>query len=401
MLNINKNLTTYVITTILSRSGVQIQQIAIVLYLLHIGGTASTLSLYFIASFIPSIIMGPLGGVIADRIPPKRVLQVTYIARAILLLFVPLIPSVWGFYLFSFCFSIIDVFMRPSLGTLLPKIAEERNLTAIISYVSTSRSIIDTAVPIIGASIVYFIGYDFVFYATALLYFFSFVGVSALRVKHQPDPVIKKRESISSDIKDGFKYIFSADKTKTILIVASFMMFLSSGIKVLLPIHVLNYMGFPEFSFGLVVGTIGLGLTAGGLLIPKIKKNFTISQILCFAILLDGISIVAFALSSKVLGVFLIIMFIFGLASSSYAIMIDNYIQLKTEKNYLGRVYATYFTTINIVSSIGVILAGYMTEITNTRIVFLFCGIGILGIAIYFGKKQILKEKAIDYKVVS
>jgi DHA3 family macrolide efflux protein-like MFS transporter len=109
------------------------------LLLLVIGNTGSSIraGLFIIAYTIPSAVLGPISGVVVDRLSRGFVLAATNAARA--LLCVGLLVStkdVWMLYLYALGFSALSQFNSPALGAALPQVVRQEELTSANSLIN-------------------------------------------------------------------------------------------------------------------------------------------------------------------------------------------------------------------------------------------------------------------------
>ncbi|WP_170959639.1 MFS transporter [Priestia megaterium] len=379
----NPNFVIYLILSFFVRGGDTIFKIALILFIISKGGTAGTVGVVLILTILPAVLFGPVSGIFSDRFNLKVIIHLANFVRATMLILIPFVSNISSIYIIGFILAVATLFSVPSQKVILPLIVEREDIPVGAGYLASTRSIIDTLIPIFGSGLTLLIGFTQTFFinasfyilASALLLFLKFDGKPNQK-PHQEG----KKKSVFVEVIDGFKYIFENKKLKVITIASIFTLGLSAGIEILIPIHILFDMKYSDSAYGLLIGILGAGIAIGGIIIPKLKAKLRLSAlfIFAFAIVLDGLGFLFFNLLSSSLILSLIIMFISGISSAGFLIMVDSYMQTEVEKIYLGRTYSSYFSLSNIFSVLimGVVSLG--AEKSGTSLMFTLCSVGIL-----------------------
>ena len=111
-------------------------------------GTAVEVGLTFAATAVPSVILGPLAGVLVDRWDRRRTMIACDVVRAVLVLSVPLAIEVHiGLvYLAAFVISAVTLLFRPAKTAVVPAIVEDRDLVSA----NSAMSVPETAADLVG-----------------------------------------------------------------------------------------------------------------------------------------------------------------------------------------------------------------------------------------------------------
>ncbi|WP_439876911.1 MFS transporter (plasmid) [Bacillus mycoides] len=396
----------YLFISFFTRAGDTIFKIALILFIINKGGSAGTVGILIILTVLPSVLFGPISGIFSDRFNLKFILHSANLIRTIVLLITPFIENINILYISGFILSVATLFAVPSQKVILPLIIKDEDIPVGAGYLASTRSIIDTLIPIFGSGLAMLIGFIPTFYLNALFYILGSILLIFLKIDKRENFQSTKntrQKNVFGEIIDGFKYLFLNKKLKIITIAAVFTLGLSAGLEILIPIHILFDLKYSETTYGLLMGMIGLGLVVGGIIIPKIQSKFNLSILFIFAfsIALDGLSFLFFNLLSSSLISILLIMFISGISSAGFLIMVDSYMQTEVEKSYLGRTYSSYISLANIFSVIVMGIVSLSADTVGTSMIFFICSIGIFltGIlTLYLGifKDNNLKTKQLD-----
>jgi len=92
-------------------------QVAIV-FRMH--GNASDIASVFLASFAPSVVLGPVAGMFADRWDPRRTMIASDVARGVLVLLLACALTVPQVCAISFAVSCFSNFFAPARAITLP-----------------------------------------------------------------------------------------------------------------------------------------------------------------------------------------------------------------------------------------------------------------------------------------
>ncbi len=161
--------------------------------------------------FLPLIVFGLYGGVLADRVDRRRMILVTEVVFAgllILLLFNSLAdnPAVWAIYVMTVLFVVVGGLQRPSLDAVLPRIVPPDDLASAGAVQSMARSISNVAGPAVGGVIISVGGVSWV-YALDLI---TFVVSATLVARMKPiAPSRDSSEPSIDEIREAIAYLRS------------------------------------------------------------------------------------------------------------------------------------------------------------------------------------------------
>ena len=111
--------------------GDRLHQIALGVMVLAVTGSAMKTGLVFLAATLPNLFLGPIAGTFVDRWNQKRVMIISDLLRAGLVLLLPiaLMINVWLVYPLVFLVTTVSLFFRPAKTAILPRIVSREDLT--------------------------------------------------------------------------------------------------------------------------------------------------------------------------------------------------------------------------------------------------------------------------------
>lgn len=198
------------ISNLLVTIGASAFPIALAVTVLDAGGTTTTLGLILASRVLSSVILAPIGGVWADRLPRKTVMIGADIYRAILmvaLIFVatPNVPA-WGLAVLVFAMGAGEAFGFPASGAILPSVLPPEKLPAGNVLRSIGVRIAQVVGPGIGGFSVAVIGGRMTFAITAA--FFIAGTFLLMQIVEKPRDVVEIKPSFITDLHEGLKTVW-------------------------------------------------------------------------------------------------------------------------------------------------------------------------------------------------
>src|SRR6185369_6029423 len=117
-----RNYRLYYIGQIISTSGTFMQSVAQAWLVLKLTNSGFALGFVSTLQYLPFLVLGPYGGVIADRIPKRKILYFTQSVAGLLALILGVLVAtgriqVWMVYALAFCLGMVTVFDNPARQT--------------------------------------------------------------------------------------------------------------------------------------------------------------------------------------------------------------------------------------------------------------------------------------------
>lgn len=351
----SKDFLLVVIGQIISIFGNQALRFALPLYLLNVTGSAALFGIISACSFIPMIVLCPIGGIIADRINKRNIMVILDFSTAALTLAIALLLGKVDIILLLLI-SLIILYgiqgtYQPAVQASIPLLLDAEHImqgNAIINLVNSLASLIG---PIIGGILYSTFGIITILYVSIGCFLFSAIMEIFINIPYKKLEFKGNIFKIGlNDLKESFKFI-KHDKPiiwKVSLIISAINLFLSALVIIGLPIIVTQSLGFDsELSnklYGYAQGAIGAGSLLGGLLAgilaKKIKaKHSPIMLFLCMATLIPiGLSL-NFVITPMISYIIILISCVLMMTLAAlFSIQVMSYLQILTPENMLGKV---------------------------------------------------------------
>jgi predicted MFS family arabinose efflux permease len=195
----------------LSTFGDAAATIAVAFAVLGIGGSASQLGIVLAARYVPLAGFLLVGGVVADRLPRRRLMLSSDIVRAasqaaLAVLLLSGTARVWQIVLLQAVYGIAEAFFTPSVAGLVPELVEPGRLQMANSLLRTTFSLSLVAGPALGGLLILRTGPEGAIVLDAASFAVSAMLLSQMRVggrtTEQTEPV-----RLVADLKEGWAEI--------------------------------------------------------------------------------------------------------------------------------------------------------------------------------------------------
>ena len=169
---------------IVSELGDWFYTLAIYSLLLQLTGKASSVALALVLQVLPQTFIGPVAGVVNDRIRRKRVMIAADLARMVivfLMLFVRSRSLVWLVYPLLFVETLMAAFFEPARSSVIPNITAREDVILANTLSSATWSVNLLVGASIGGVVAALLGRDAVFILNALSFLASAVLIRGMK----------------------------------------------------------------------------------------------------------------------------------------------------------------------------------------------------------------------------
>src|SRR5207253_5212200 len=176
LLRENRNFRRLWAAQIVSEIGDWFYTLAIYSLLLQLTGRASSVALALVLQVLPQTFVGPIAGVVNDRIRRKRVMITADLVRAVIVLSMLLVRSrsvVWLVYPLLLAETVMAGFFEPARSSVIPNITPRKDLVLAKTRSSMTWSVNLVMGATIGGVVAAFLGRDAVFLLNALSFLVS------------------------------------------------------------------------------------------------------------------------------------------------------------------------------------------------------------------------------------
>jgi MFS family permease len=210
----NRNFRRLWLAQIVSEIGDWFYTLAIYSLLLQLTGRASSVALALILQVLPQTFIGPIAGVINDRVRRKRVMITADVVRMVIVLAMLLVRSrstVWMVYPLLLVETLMAAFFEPARTAVIPNIAAREDMLLANTLSSATWSVNLLIGASIGGLVAAILGRDAVFVLNALSFLVSAVLIGRMRFEEPHAQVaapLRARDALDfSPIVEGVRYV--------------------------------------------------------------------------------------------------------------------------------------------------------------------------------------------------
>jgi len=372
LLRRNRNFRQLWLGQVVSQMGDWFDTIALYTIILKLTGSGRYVGLLLVARFVPSFFFGPISGVVADRFSRQRIMIVSDLLRAIVVLgflFVRRPDQLWIIYVLTVFQLGLSTFFEPAKTAAIPSIVEDRELVAANAISSVTWSAMLTIGAAIGGFITGWFGTDVAFILDAATYLLSAALIAGIRV-----PKRKKRErqklslgrllGISETI-EGIRYVKDRPRVLAVLLVKP-AWGLGGGILTLLAVF--GERIFPvgknaAQGIGVLFAARGIGTAVGPIVARRIsgEANTRMQTSIGLAFMLAGAFYIAFGSATS----FVFALVVLGIAHCGGSIIwvfSTVILQRTVEDNFRGRVFAAELALVTLAMAASNYLTGELLD---------------------------------------
>ncbi|TCK20353.1 MFS transporter [Pseudonocardia endophytica] len=338
--------------------------VAIVWQVIGLGGGPATLSLVSAAASVGLLVSVLAGGVVADRVPRRRVLRSVEAVRvaatglAATLSLTGLL-AVWHLVVLAFVVGAAEAFYFPSLTALLPAVLPADELLAANGVEQTLRPAATQAFgPALAGLVVGALVPGAGLLTACLAYCAALVPLLALRIGATRAGPDDGRGTVLADLREGFRYLL---RTGWLFASLSFAMLYAlvvvGPVQVLVPFAVRDQTGGGPGAYAFVLAAYGAGGVAGSLLVASRRMPRRYLTVMLTMWGFGALPLAALGVAD-VLAVMAAAAFVVGLTNAGAGVVWGTLLQRRVPEHLLGRVSSLDFFVSLALMPVSMALAG-------------------------------------------
>ena len=386
-----RNFTLLILGQVSSLTGNYTLKFALSMYVLEQTGSASIFAGMLSAALLPTVLLSPFGGILADRANRKHIMValdalsgLSVLAAGLLL---PLGRELWVIGALLVLLSVLAAFESPTVQACVPQMVSPQNLVqgnAVVSQVSAVTSLVT---PFLGSLFYTAFGIGPVFAAAVVCFWLTALLECMIHLEHQKLPrtagigaIVREDLAVSAH----FLRREQPDILKLLLLAALAGMFVSGTAVVGFPYLVRTVLGLSATYYGAAESAMGaaaiLGSLCAGLLGKKLRVRDMAAIFLSFGLSLFPIGL-SFLLPVGRMARYGVLLFFFCVCQlgvcifSTYAITL---IQQRTPKQLMGKVMSCVFTLSMCAQPVGQIVYGALFDCFSDSVYWVLIPTGML-----------------------
>src|SRR5437879_2832838 len=346
--------------------------IAVYTIALRLTGSSRSVALIMVARFLPSVIMGPLSGVIADRFSRRSIMITADLLRAVVVMGFVLVrrpDQMWLVYVLTVLQLAFSAFFEPAKTAAIPSIVSDRELLPANAIASVTWSAMLTLGAALGGSVAGWFGPNAAFVLDSLSFLASAMLIASVTFPKRPARA-KAKLTIAkalgiSDTLEGGRYVKHRPRVFAYLMVKP-MWGMGGGILTLLAVFgekIFPVAGKTATGIGVLFTARGIG-TAVGPIVARRWAGETRKQMqtaIGIAFLIGGAFYIAFG-SSRNFALALLFLLIAHTGGSILWVFSTVLLQREVEDRFRGRVFAAELALLTLTMAASNYLVGELMD---------------------------------------
>lgn len=373
-----------------SLSGTWIQIVAVSWLIYRLTNSPLLLGIVAFAGQVPTFIIAPFAGVVADRFNRRKILIITQTAlmlQALILAFLAISGhiAVWHIFILNILLGLASGFDIPARQAFVVDIIENKG--DLINAIALNSSMFNAARlvgPSIAGIIIATAGEGACFLINGVTFLAVIFALLAIRTK--PMPPEAKKSRILQDLKEGFVYTFSFRPIRYILLLLSLVSLCGMSYVVLMPIFAREILGGNSQTLGFLMAAAGLGALAGTIFLASRKDTRGLEKIITSGTAVFGLSLAIFSFSRN-FWLSLLLLFTGGFGMMIQMGASNTVLQTLAHDDKRGRVMSFFAMAFMGMAPFGSLLAGALASKIGATHTLLLSGLSCLIGSAVFARK--------------
>src|SRR6266550_1792509 len=339
-------------------------------------GSGTALGINAALAFGPVLVLGPWGGVLADRFDKRRILTFTQSTAAVISLSLATIVftdvvSLWMVFALSLASGIVISIDNPARQSFYVELVGEGTLTNAVSLNSAAFT---------GARIIGPAAAGILIATVGMAICFLIDGISYLAMRGTEMHVQRRSTRERGHLAAGLRYVWETDALRRPLLVMAIVFTFVFEWQVLVPLLANHTFHAGAGAFGLLSAAAGLGSFIGAILSANRNARPSMHGL---GVWLAAVGVTMALVSvAPTLPVAMALMVPIGFFAMSFMITGNTMLQLEAKPQARGRVMALYGVVFLGSTPIGAPLVGWLAGILGPRLMFLAAGSLAVAVAV-------------------
>ncbi len=361
----------------ISLIGTWMQQLAMSWLVYRMTHSALLLGIVGFSGMIPSFLLAPFAGVLADRWNKRRVLVITQTlsmlqAFALAALVLTQTVSIWHIIplsIFLGCVNAFDIITRQAfVPDMLERKEDLGNAIALNSSLFNGARLIG---PAFAGVLIALVGEGMCFLLNGISYLAVIVALLLMKIERSPERT--EKEGFMSEIAQGFSYVYSFTPIKSILLLLALISFAGVPSQVLMPMFAGSILHGGPHTLGFLMAASGLGALGGTIFLASGKGALRLGITTPVAGSVFGFGLMAFSYS-HFLWLSLILMSVTGFGIMVQMASSNMVLQHIVEDGKRGRVMSFFAMAVMGTAPFGSLLAGTVADSIGAPATLFLCG---------------------------
>jgi MFS family permease len=350
---------------VVSASGSFLQQTAIGWLVFELTHSPGDLGLVLAAGGIPSLLLGPWGGAIADRVDLRKLLVVTQALYGLLAAVLWALAAageagVAALVVIGVAGGVVQIVDSPARQAIVSRLVPSEDLASAVSLNGVVVNSARVVGPALAGVLIVTVGTTICFGLNALSYLAVIAALLLIRPSKAGGPAPPGRQGV----REGLRYAARRQQLWLPLLMMSVVGLFAFNFAVVLPVFAKDTFHGTGGTYGLLTTMLSIGAVLGSLAVGLVHHPRR--QYLLFAALGFGVTSAATAAAPNV-AVACVTLLVMGFAAFCFVTMCSTTLQLHSSSAYRGRIMALWVFVYLGTTPIGSIVTGWIIAAGGPR----------------------------------
>lgn len=331
----------------------------------RITGSAWWLGVVGFATQVPILLLGLIGGYVADRysrLPLLLLSQILCMSQAIILSILVFMGAIeiWHILLLSLMLGLIYAFEFPLRQTFIMDMVGRENLLNAVALNATMMHSTRIIGPVMAGFIISFWGEGTCFGINAVSFLFLIAALIIIDKSKLIDQE-KNSEKMGTAITQGLKYIWQHPNMKGVLFLITIISGFGMIYIALMPLFVGKIYGKTAMELGWLMGATGVGALLGALYLARRQHAHGLFGVIIRYAIIYSLLVIIFAfIKNQYQAMFVLLLVGFSLATILSSA--NTFLQYEVPNRLRGRMMSLFVITFFGLSPLGYIIGGAVAE---------------------------------------
>lgn len=380
-----RNFRLFMIGQSISVGGNWMQNVAVGWLVLQLTDNGSILGIVTAARYLPILLLGPWGGLVADRHNKRKLLGLTAatqlaVSGVIGVLTITHTIAVWSLILLILAFGSVDIIDTPTRQAFTNELVDREHVANAIALNSVLTNVARIAGPGAAGFVIVTLGVGPCFLANAATYAAVIVGLQLMR-SHELWPARSEVRG-TGQIRAGLRYVAATPKLLTAVCLVLIAGMFAWEFQVTVPLFVSKTFHGGSTQYGAALACLAAGSIVGG--IVAARRRHTTSRTLAVAAIGWG-SVIIVAAAAPTLPVAYALFAFVGATAVTFNSSSKTLLQTEAVENMRGRVMSLWSVSWQGTTVIGAPIVGFVGQEFGARLALgiggistLLAGLGVL-----------------------
>ncbi len=343
----------------ISNLGDAVFRIALLILVTEVSSSPVALTIVLVSQSLPVILLGPIAGVFIDRWDRRKVMLVSDLLRAMVVLLFIWSNNMATMIIFAALLSVLSTFFTPARMSLVPDVVGKEHFLAASSLTESTMYVVSLAGPALGGMLVGMLGTGVAFWFDSATFLASAACMFMMGSVCRTSGSKQRNSSFRHDLSAGMQVIWDSQVLKFVIASFCLVLVVFGGLNVLLVDYVRNGLQASPRQFGVMESCMFAGVLISTLLVGAYGQSVRKGTLIFRSLTVMGLVTTVYFFRPSLLTVY-VWAFMLGAADGPTSLPVHLLMVESTTSELRGRVMSVFGSLVRVAGVVGVSLSGVL-----------------------------------------